>query len=356
MRAIAALLMLFLLPAAALGPEHCRKAEILDADGRPLSGIEDLVFHPPSRTLILSAHDRWADAEAAADAPMGLFAVPAGDLMAAERALAHRIGPAPASGLARRPHGVALRDFGDGDWRLAVIDHRALQRERTPDGRAGTVIETFRVAADGSLTPGRVVEGALCPANDLDWIDRDRLIVTIDRDNCGGFRRFMELSLGLHEGRLIEVDLRGGPPQLLAEDLGFPNGVGVRGDEVFVAFSREERLARYVRDEAGSLTELDSLPTDGGGDNLSWDSKGRLLLAIHPSVWRFGLYSLRVPGFAAAPSRLVRIDPADDTVTTIYDDPEGELFSGATSVIEAGGHFIAGAAFDSGLLVCPADG
>lgn len=358
MRLLAAIVLLGLAPPAlALGPADCRTVQVTDAgSGRPLSGIEDLVYHPPSGMLILSVQDRWADEDGDDTAPMGLFAVPAADIAGTERALAHRVGPARIGGLPVRPHGIALRDFGQGDWRLAVVDHRAWREETTAEGAPGTAIESYRVAADGSLTLARSAAGVdLCPANDLDWLDENRLIVSLDRWNCGGFRRFLELSLGLWRGRLATVDLNDGRRNVVADDLGFPNGVLVRGEDVFVAFSRENRVARYRFDGDGGLREAASVDLPGGGDNLAAGADGGLLVAVHPDLTAYGLYLLRIWGFDSAPSHFRRIDPVTMQATDLYDDPDGGLFSGATSVIEAAGHYIAGAAFDGGLLVCPAD-
>lgn len=354
MRTLLVLLLCLAQPALALTPGDCRRVAVVGGDGgEALSGIEDLVYHPPSGDLILSVHDRWGDGDDEA-AVKGLFAVALDDLAFAGQVTASRIGPETEDGLPLRPHGIALRDFGDGDWRLAVVNHRVLQQEDTADGRAGTVIEEYSVAPDGTLTRGRTVTGPLCPANDLDWLDRDRLVVTLDRTYCGGARRFVELSLGLWWGRLVEADLSTGGVRTLAEDLGFPNGVLVQDDEVFVAFSREKRIARYRRDAVGRLDEIRHAALSGGGDNLSADAAGRLLLAVHPDLTEFGLYSLRVWGYDSAPTRLVRVAPRNLEIETLLDDPDGVTIAGATSVIEAGGHWIAGAAFDSGLLVCPA--
>ena len=375
MRAVAALLMLFLLPAATLGPEHCRTVEVLDEAGRSLAGIEDLAIHPPSGRLILSAHDRWAGA--AGEGPRsGLYAVGLDEVLIGGRPAGRLLTPGGPHGADDViPHGLAIRPEPTGGYRLAVINHRAWQRHYDRFGRPGTMIEEYLVRPDGTLEFRRSVGGAdLCAANDLDWVDADVVAVTLDREHCGGWLRWLELSTGQNRGRVVLIHLGSGARtahivdglSAAEADLGFPNGIAALpggGDArgVIVSMSREAVLTRFfVRRqfdaEVALARDSASLPTEGGGDNLSWDSGGRLLLAVHPSVWRFGLYSLRVPGFATAPSRLLRIDLAGESVATIYDDPEGDLFSGATSVIEAGGHFIAGAAFDSGLLVCPADG
>lgn len=329
----------------------CRHVQVIEQSGeQALKGIEDLVFHPPSRTLILSVHDRWGDQDGDPAALMGLFGVELSALSGRETVKAERL--AGEKRRPMRPHGLALRQRDDGDWRLLAIDHRHLQEEEV-NGEAGTVIHDFSVSPDGMLQPVRsVAHPALCPANDLDWIDDERALVTLDRSNCGGFWRFLELARAQYRGRVAIIDLRsGGAPDEVLDELGFPNGILVRENEAFIAFSRENRIARYrLRD--GRLEETASTPLAGGGDNLSVASDGDLLLAVHPDVFDFGLYTMRVWGYDTAPTRLVRLNRQGEDPRVIYEATDGGVLSGVTGIVEAGGLLIGGAAFDEGLAVC----
>jgi hypothetical protein len=339
----AALLAFLTAGGAAAGAYDCRHVDVLDAEsGRRLVGIEDLVHHPPSDTLILSVHDRWADRDGLPGAN-GLYSVPVSGLSSGSGAVQGR----SLTARAVRPHGVALREAGPDVWRLAVIDHRHYHVELAADGSPGTVIDDFEVSGNGELSFVRSTGGAgLCPANDLDWLDGDRVLVTLDRANCGGVARFLELSLAQWNGRLASIDLSTGETRILAEDLGFPNGVQVDGGAASVTLSREKRLVRY---DLPSMREVGSRPL-AGGDNLARDSRGRLLAAAHPDLMTFGLYSLRVWSYDTAPSLLLAFQESNSAV--ILDDPDGAVISGATSVVEAGGRYVAGAAFDAGLAVC----
>lgn len=325
---------------------ECRHLAVVDAEtGRTLAGIEDLVHHPPSNTLILSVHDRWGDRDGDDNALMGLFSV---SLDAPDKA--RRLAGSPNGSM--RPHGIAARPDNEGNWKLLAIDHRYLQEEDR-NGEPGTLITEFSIAPTGELTAIRSVgHPDLCPANDLDWLDDDTAIVSLDRTNCGGFWRFLELSRGQWRGRLAAVDLvDGGAPLVLQEDLGFPNGVLVQDRRLIVAFSREERLASYaIRD--GRLEQSSSIALQGGGDNLALDSDGRLLLAVHPDLTGFGLYSLRAWGFDSAPTRMVRVGTDISPPDILFEDDEGVPLSGVTGFVEVGGRLYGGAAFDEGLAVC----
>jgi hypothetical protein len=351
---VAAGLCVLLMAEGTLASDYvCRHVSVTDKEtGHPLVGIEDLVYHPPSGTLILSVHDRWGDQDGNPDALMGLFSVEANDLIDVESTSARSLaGPA---GKTMRPHGLAIRNWATEGWRLLVIDHRYLQEDER-DGAPGTLIRDFSIAADGRLVEKRQLgHPELCPANDLDWLDRDSVLVSLDRTNCGGIWRFLELSRGQWRGKLARVDLDGnGAPQVLLDELGFPNGVLAMDNRVLVAFSREERLASFVL--AGDrLEQLSSIALQGGGDNLAVDSEGQVLMAVHPDLTDFGLYSLRVWGHDSAPTRMVRISSKLSPAQVLFESDDGTPLSGITGFVEVGNRLIGGAAFDEGLAVCEA--
>ena len=70
---------------------------------------------------------------------------------------------------------------------------------------------------------------------------------------------------------------------------------------------------------------------------------------MHPSLYRLAAY--RHGYFDTAPSRIVRVD-LDRKVEVLFDDPAGEVFSGASVAVMSGGTLVAGSMRDAGLLVC----
>lgn len=341
----------------------CRHVDVIDrGSGRPLVGIEDLVHHPPSNTLILSVHDRWRDRDDDPKALMGLFGMPVSSLDEATPAEAWRLAGERSEPM--RPHGIALAELGDGEHRLLVIDHR-YYREEERNGAPGTVLREFAVSPNGALWPLRSFgHPELCPANDLDWYGGDKAFVTLDRANCGGFWRFLELARGQERGRLVEIDLNEKKLTERLSGLAFPNGIVLDREfdrrQFFLTETRASRVSLIRSDFHAQFQGDPDLWTfhtallAGAPDNISSTLGGTTLLALHPDTFDFGLYSMRVWGYDRSATRLVQLHGIYPRpgVRVILDDPNGEIISGATSVIQVGDRFVAGSAFDEGLAVC----
>src|SRR5690606_1386154 len=91
------------------------------------------------------------------------------------------------------------------------------------------------------------------------------------------------------------------------------------------------------------------IPLPGGPDNLDM-SEGRMIVALHPNLVRTGLY---IQGWIPrVSSRIVAVDPESGALEVLYDDAEGEVFSGATGGGPAGDRLVAGSVQDTGLLYC----
>lgn len=101
----------------------------------------------------------------------------------------------------------------------------------------------------------------------------------------------------------------------------------------------------------------------GGPDNLTLDSRGRVIAALHPDLLRYGAYRYDWPpgrlgaalGLRRAASRVVRIDPESGTIETLLDipaDTKAPAFHGASVALAFRDHLILGGAREDGLLVC----
>ena len=87
----------------------------------------------------------------------------------------------------------------------------------------------------------------------------------------------------------------------------------------------------------------------GGPDNLTFDPFGNLIVALHPSLMRVAAYR---HGYRDnAPSRIVRVGQ-DRQFEVLFDDPLGELFSGASVAVYSDGMLLAGSIRDQGVLLC----
>jgi arylesterase / paraoxonase len=309
---------------ARFGPEDCRRVALVGpGTGWRIAGGEDLALTPDGETLIVSAHDRRDPGQPDG----GLYAVPVRDLAAAGPAAAvvarPLVDPA-AREMPFRPHGIALSPDGR---RLALVN-RVAPRE--------AVVEIGRLDASGWRSEAVVRDPALCRANDLAFeaggeAVGDAILVTIDRADCAN--SFRDLVPWSRTGSVVRID--GQALATVRSGLAFPNGIAA---------------GTVAETRAGLLLRPDGreVPLPGAPDNLSADGDA-LVVAVQADLLRLWLHGRGWVG--RSPSRVDRV-AADDAVETLFDDPTGALFSGATVGLMTGGGLIAGAARDAGLLVC----
>lgn len=305
---------------ARFAPENCRVVELAESDIHDaITGIEDLALTPEGDRLILSAFDRRDPSRPDG----GLYSVSLAGLSGATRVTAKRLDPVRDRPF--RPHGIALSADGR---RLAVINHHS-------DGASS--VEIGPLDAEGWTPDREIADPRFCRANDLIFIEDEEgeaLRVTIDRADCRASIRDLIGGTGriaLIRGNLVEIEREG---------LHFPNGI----TRAWVAETRAARLSNIAR--IG-----DVIPLPGAPDNLD-ERDGRITAALHPHLLRTGLF---IAGWLPRTgSRIVSIDPESHEIETLFDDPQGIIFSGATAAVFTHGRLIAGAARDSGLLLCEA--
>jgi hypothetical protein len=310
--------------------EDCQRIPLTSTgSGEPITGIEDIEMLPDGDTLILSAMDHLAFSRQPSSAPEGgIYRAMASRLAAEDRWATPMLGAGTVEG-GLFPHGVAVS--GDGE-RFAFINRR----------RDGEVAIVGGAIAAGGFSPSVTRAGKIfCRANDLafDGGGAMSLRVTLDRGDCG--LAWADLKPDSMTGRVISMNLRDlEPPKVEETGLAFANGIA----GMYVAETRGGRLYHQ-------LDEPLELP--GGPDNLNWDNSGGLIAALHPRLFRLAAYRF---GYRDnAPSRIVRID-LDRRVEVLFDDPGGELFSGATAAVMSEGVLVAGSVRDAGLLVCQKGG
>ena len=306
--------------------EDCQRVALTDTgSGQPIVGVEDMALLPDGDTLILSAMDRLAREWRPETAPEGgLYEVSLKRLAAGEAWAAPIVGPGTIEG-GLFPHGIAVSDDGE---RLAVINR----------GRDGTVSIIGGALRRGAFSRRTARSDPLfCRANDLAFSGGGAMAlrVTLDRADCG--LAWADLKPGSTTGRVLSVNLGGlAPPKVEQTGLAFANGIA----GLYVAETRGWRLHHR-------LDRPVELP--GGPDNLTWDGLGGLIAALHPSLFRLAAY--RYGYHDTAPSRIVRVD-LDRNVEVLFDDPAGEVFSGASVAVLSGSVLVAGSMRDAGVLVC----
>ena len=340
----------------------CQRVPIVDAQsGEPIVGAEDLVVDRFAGRIYIAAYDRWALADAVGNDAESL---PQGAIYAAPlRSLARQPSRLPLRRLAAggerdfHPHGLTI--YRDGDTaRLHAINH-AYTRDGGGWSRT-SVIESYGITPDG-LTHRRTATGkGLCRANNLTALSARDLLITRDHGACGGLGRWLEDILGLDRGQVLLGTLTadgGIRLNTLVDDVGFANGIALSpdGSTVAVAATRNEHVRFYdapglISGSGDALTK--TVQVDGGPDNLSWSADGRLIAAVHPSLFFVGLARHRWLGFERAGSKAIAVDPGNAVTETLFHDTGGTLLNAGTAGALVDGTLILSAVLDSALVVC----
>ncbi|WP_449232479.1 hypothetical protein [Azospirillum doebereinerae] len=344
--------LVLLLGWAGMAFAECRTVAVT-VQGRPVVGIEDLVVDEALGQAVLSAHDRRAAPEKAGG---GLFRIPLAAL-AGERVEAVELnaGFHPDGGF--RPHGMDLRVEADGSRSVLAVNRR---------WNGDTVVERFSLTDDTLRHRGTVESPLLCRANEVAFLDSGRFLFTGDHGGCGRLAGALEDVLNLRRGFVGLVEE--GRALVLATGIGFANGLlpDPAADRLFVAATREDvvlvyRLSALLAGDGTAVPERIAVP--GGPDNLSravgGALEGRVLAAVHPSLFALALHRFGLPGGATAPTRIVALGPngvgqdrAGRTGVEVVVEDDGHRLSGATVAAAWRGGLIAGSATSDRLLVC----
>jgi hypothetical protein len=331
---------------ARYGAEDCRRVALLDvATGNSIRGVEDLALDPARDRLYVAAYDRRGVERAVRRKE---FSIPEGGVYTVSLSgLVDGRDTAPATAFVRRediagglrPHGISYNaEIGE----IAFIN-RGYQRL---NGRWKMIPRVERIGVRGEIIVGK--EAATpCAANDL--LDEPRLsMISFDHEHCD-WRAGLEDAFSLRRSGVVDED---GAP--LYDRALYANGIARTADGGIALAATREKAVLLMDERAGGLTLSRRIALPGGPDNLTLATDGAIIAAVHPSLFLMGLH--RRLGFAAAPSRIVKADPATNSVEVLFDDPEGALFSAATVGAEWNGALIAGSVTDDGLLVCKAAG
>lgn len=327
-------------PRYALG--DCRRVTLIDEEsGKAVVGAEDLAYDAAARRVLISAYDRRAvEREAkrrAADIEQGgIYAAPIDALKgeAATLALSSIVSRETVAG-GLRPHGVSF----DGDRREITFINRSYQ-QINGDWRMTPRIE--RAGADGSVFIG---DGGKprCSANDVAMLG-DETFVSFDHAACGWRGGLEDIFASPASGldRSDGADVFGG--------VRHANGVVATTDHrLALAATRDKSV--MILDQRSSGFGIDkTIGLPGAPDNLTIGAGGKIIAALHPSLFAIG--AERRLGWGRSGSRVVSIDPESAAVELLFDDPVASLLSAASAAIEEEGVLVIGSALDRGLVVC----
>lgn len=328
---------------ALYGPDSCRRVALIDAaNGQPILGGEDGAFEARSGMVFVSAYDRLAveraTKSASAPAPLsgGVYAIAASQLRQSSLRVSDVLGPVLPENA--RPHGIDTLALEDGKVRLAAVNRAFLQDRDSGAWRMRPELEIIEISDEGISLVSRILSPSLCRANDVAFTDPQALRVTLDRGICLGDGH---PAVGGPALAKVSID---GAVTTQASPVAFPNGIAQIDEDLWIASTLQGQLAHV---QGARRVQMPGAP-----DNFTQDGKGRLIIALHPQIWRFALHRLGWPGFAKAPSRIVRYDPKRRSIAILFDDPDGKIFSGASFGLMAEGQLVLGAIREPGLLVC----
>ena len=304
--------------------ENCRRVDLRDTDtGKLLAGVSDMALLPDGDTLVLSAFDRADQTR-----PFGgLFSV---SLLELARGAAE-LEVEPMIKSYQMPGGVFPQgiDLDPSTGRIALVNH--VGRDNA------TVIDVIE-RQDGLWSlANRHQHEAFCRASDVAFDFGGNLLVTRDRSDC---QLNVIDALPFYATGLMLIVAPDGTVRAADERYYLPNGITVGPTGLpIVAEMRAERLTGDV-----------DRPMPGGPDNMTTDDDGALVVAVHPSLWKFFFYR---NGFAfSSPSRVVRFDPGPSEMEILLDDPGGDLMSAIGVGLLDEGRLYLGSVVDDGIGVC----
>lgn len=286
-------------------------------------GPEDIAVQ--GRRLLISSHDRrhWSETGE-------IFSY---DPTSSRLTALPRHGEPP--GLSFRPHGI---DVDAGGSLLYVVLH-----DTGDDGPRHTVA-IYTIGADELTFLSAVNDILLSSPNDVAVLNDGSFFASIDsvpRNSILG------LALGLKRGRILHCQ-KAGPCRVVADHLGFANGLALSGDGfLYVTATTEDRLYRFPIQPDHSLRDATAVATIPGGDNIQKDGDG-LLATSHPS----GLALMRHRRNPESPSPSVVYRIGTDGRTTAEFADDGVRISAASVAVRLDGALYLGRVFDPGILRC----
>jgi len=314
--------------------DQCHRLTLTDnKTGLTVLGAEDMA-KLPGGDLLVTAYDRRSTADNGAPPQGGIYIVPAKQLNQRAIKVSSLFDTMP-GGL--RPHGVDAVALKNDFVKVAFVNRSYEQKGDT--AISDPSIYTFLLKGKTAFAPEKVA-GSFCRANDLVLANLNEATIaakepvygnidqsplnphnslnfqarqwtTFDRRHCDGIAAYFENITGTKAGSVIAQPLRFAdnldayPSTKSAEDLAFPNGIGV-------------------------------------------GKPGIIQVAVHPSLFKLALY--RYGWTSYAPSRIQKVTGTQ--VLTLFDDPSGRLFSAASIAVQTAGKLVLGSVGDEGLLVC----
>ncbi|MFN3604582.1 MAG: hypothetical protein ACK4UJ_07710 [Leptonema sp. (in: bacteria)] len=159
---------------------------------------------------------------------------------------------------------------------------------------------------------------------------------------------FLSLSFGINKGSIVICDTQNNKCKYAVEKLGFPNGIAIYKEQLFVSTTFEHKIYRFNIEKDFVLTNKKEITEVKGGDNLIIFNN-KLYVTSHPSFWKFLKHSSNTEN--PSPSIGYEIDLENYNKKIIFSD-EGSRLSASSVILRLNQNMYIGQVFDPFLLYC----
>ncbi|MCH7806031.1 MAG: hypothetical protein IH995_02650 [Proteobacteria bacterium] len=313
-----------------------------DLTGEKVVGVEDLDFDPATGTIFMSAYDRRAVAREIEAGKVttqgGIYTINISDITEEGILKVTDISREfKEAGNEFRPHGFVFvpetypeiiainRLYSYSDSKLSVAP--AFLGFELLDGNW---VHTRQVILEGVCDPYDVLKtGAmLIPM----------MMFTDVTGKCEG---------GNYSQGVVKI-YAGKKPDIVINDLSFPNGIVATRKFFAVAQTRDDSILIFESEDTEESKKI-KLPI--APDNLTVDQDDNLYVAGFPNLIDYYFYMKSWMGVNKSPSAAYRISPETYEQTLLFKD-NGSMISGATVALRAGDYLILGSGWDDNIAIC----
>ena len=236
------------------------------------------------------------------------------------------------------PHGISYFKTKSGKELLFVVNHT---KQNTTQK-----VERFEIRGKKLVHIETIQHKLMNLPNDLVAVNERQFYVTNDHKYLKGFGRVMEEYLRLPYGSVNFYD--GKTMTKVADGITYANGINtsLNGKTVFVTSPTNNQLFVFDRKADNTLTQVESIKTGTGADNIELDTKGNLWMGCHPKLFSFVAHSKNPK--KKAPSEVIKMSYQSKGVydiTSVYMN-DGNNLSASSAAAVYKDNLLIGGVFD----------
>lgn len=185
--------------------------------------------------------------------------------------------------------------------------------------------------------------------NDIAVLSENIFFITNDSKERGSYwELFLTNTFGINKGSIVVCDIIQNKCEYAQEKLGFPNGIAIYKNQLFVTTTLENKLYQFDIINQTQLINKKLISKIFGGDNIILlDNK--LYITSHPSLWKFLRHSSNTEKFS--PSLGYEIDISNYNTKLIFSD-NGQRLSASSVLLKLDQDLYIGQVFDPFIMNC----